>query len=220
MFDLMHVTRELITAGWHKGGTETTADARVLEAVRDYGGNAADRGRVVVEWLQLYKVLMGWPSENRMSAAGQIIAFADQGCRGPLQLDKKRILEEFGKLAERLRLSAPRTREGAPRGITSLTSKALWCCYPEDIPIFDANAVKALGVISRICRLAPARDESQHRDYADFLDLWLQTYRQIEPAILPEDLSDCPYKIRVFDRLLWYLGKGDFYGAVADSTGA
>jgi hypothetical protein len=209
--DLKLVTKQLIAAGWHKGGPETHADEKVIQAVRNRGGSADDRKRAVIEWLQLYSVLMGWPSENRMAVAGQIIAFADEGCREPLRLDKHRIMDKFGKLAGRIQSTAPPTRIGGPRKITSLTSKALWCCYPEDIPIFDANAAKALGVISRICRLAPEEDESEHRVYADFLDVWLQVYRQIESAILPEDLTDCSYKIRVLDRVLWYLGNGGYY---------
>jgi hypothetical protein len=34
---------------------------------------------------------------------------------------------------------------------------------------------------------------------------------EVEPVINEEDLSDCPYKIRVLDRLLWYIGQNTFY---------
>ena len=37
-----------------------------------------------------------------------------------------------------------------PRSLTSLTSKALWCCYPDAIPIFDSYARRALWVLSRL----------------------------------------------------------------------
>jgi hypothetical protein len=43
------------------------------------------------------------------------------------------------------------------------------------------------------------------------VDVWLQVYNEVESVISPEDLSDCPYKVRVLDRLLWYLGQRSFY---------
>jgi len=41
--------------------------------------------------------------------------------------------------------------------------------------------------------------------------VWLQVYKEVEPVMSEVDLSDCPYKIRVLDRLLWYLGQPGFY---------
>jgi hypothetical protein len=123
-------------------------------------------------------------------------------------LDKGRIVTEFDKLADCINRDAPRNKTGEERDITSLTSKALWCCYPNDVPIFDRNAARALGVISRVCRLAPTGNQSR---YASFLDVWLQVFRQVESIIQPADLSDCPYRIRVLDRILWYLGQDGFY---------
>jgi hypothetical protein len=77
--------------------------------------------------------------------------------------------------------------------------------------------VSALGVISRVCHLAPGRDQSE---YASFVDLWLRIYNEVESAIVLEDLSDCPYKVRALDRLLWYLGQDGFYDQSDDSSAA
>jgi hypothetical protein len=132
-----------------------------------------------------------------------------------LHRDKDRIVSEFNELQKRISGVAPRARKtGKPFRLTSLTSKGLWCCFPGDIPIFDSHAANALKVISRICRMTAAPNQPE---YACFVDLWLQVYNEVEPVISPEDLSDCPYKVRVLDRLLWYLGQDSFYDKTADS---
>ena len=158
---------------------------------------------------------MGLPAETRAPIASRIIAFADGRQQESLYLDKDKIVNEFDKLGDCINEDVPQNRTGKSRVVTSLTSKALWCCYPNDVPIFDRNAVRALGVISRVCHLAPGRNQSE---YASFVDVWLQVYSQVECVIQPADLSDCPYKVRALDRLLWYLGQDGFYDCSADST--
>jgi hypothetical protein len=140
---------------------------------------------------------MGYSAARRLQIAEQVLAFADQRESRSLDLDPTRILREFERLKDRIAAVTD-------RGVTSLTSKALWCCYPHDVPIFDSNAANALQVLSRICRFSPAQDQEP---YARFLDLWFQVYREIAPVISSQDLADCPYKVRVLDRLLWYLGQ-------------
>jgi hypothetical protein len=211
MLDLEQLVRKLIAAGWHRGDSETPADGKVLQAIRDKERSPGDRNKAVVEWLHLYRVLMGWPLRHREAVAGHIFAFADTGLRNSLHLDRSEILQEFVRLHSCIKAVAPVTRNGKQRDTLSLTSKALWCCYPEDVPIYDANAVRALGVISRISGFAPTLDRSEHSAYAEFIDVWLQLYWRIEAEIRREDLIDYPYKIRVLDRLLWYLGKPGFF---------
>jgi hypothetical protein len=91
---------------------------------------------------------MGFPTENRTNVAGQILAFA-----------------------------APRRKNGGERDVTSLTSKALWCCFPEDVPIFDNNAVSALRFLSRLYRWTPGANQSE---YARFVNLWFLAYDESE----------------------------------------
>jgi len=69
-------------------------------------------------------------------------------------------------------------------------------------------------VISRIRHLVPTSSESQ---YSRFVDVWFQVCHEVESVISPADLSDCPYKVRALDRLLWYLGQDSFYGDNAES---
>jgi hypothetical protein len=215
VLNLRQLTKELVEKGWHRGGPETGADDAVIKAIDQRDRDIADRKKSLVDWLNRYKALMGVSTETRASIAGQIIAFADEREEKSLHRDKNKIVSEFSKLKHRIDTVAPRNKTGKGRAVTSLTSKALWCCYPNDIPIFDRNAVSALGIISRVCHLAPIRDQSE---YSSFVDVWLWIYNEVESVIGPEDLSDCPYKVRALDRLLWYLGQDGFYDQSDDSS--
>jgi hypothetical protein len=48
-------------------------------------------------------------------------------------------------------------------------------------------------------------------EYASFIHLWSRVYDEVEPVIDQADRSTCPYKVRVLDSVLWYLGKNEFY---------
>jgi hypothetical protein len=203
---LKQLVKELIERECHLGGPETDVDNAVINAINQRDLDSEDRKRSVVYWLNRYKVFMGFSTESRIAIAGQIIAFADERQDDSLGLDKVRIVSEFNRLKKRI--TTVTSRE-----VISLTSKALWCCYPDDVPIFDRNAVNALRVISRICHLTPS---PSCEEYACFVDVWFQVYDEIEPVINREALFDCPHKVRVLDRLLWYLGQNTFYSHIAD----
>jgi len=203
---LKQLAKELVENGWHRGGPETDADNAIITALNQRDRDLADRKRSLVDWLNRYKVFMGFSTNTRIAIAGQIIEFADERQDKSLHGNRDKIVSEFNKLKDRLGTVTP-------RNVISLTSKALWCCYPEDVPIFDRNAAYALKVISRLCHLAPAPSQG---DYACFVDLWFQVYNEVEPVINREDLDDCPYKVRVLDRLLWYLGQNTFYNGTAE----
>jgi hypothetical protein len=207
MLELGKLTREVVAKEWHCGGRDTVEDKLAISAINKHDLDPTDRQKHVVHWLDYYKVLMFMPADRRNALADQIIGFADEP-RKSLHGDKDRIVSEFNRLMERISKVAPQRKSGKPHELTSLTSKALWCCYPDDVPIFDRNAACALRVISRLCHLVP---EPKQPEYACFVGLWLQVYNEIEPVISQEDLFDCPYKVRVLDRLLWYLGQESFY---------
>jgi hypothetical protein len=208
MLDLRDLTRELIAMKGHYGGRDTVEDNRVINAINQRDADLTDRTAQVVHWLTYYKVLMFSPSDRSLAIAGRIIAFADEPRDTSLHRDKDRIVFQFNRLGELISRVAASKRTGKIPALTSLTSKALWCCYPDDVPIFDKNAACALRVISRLSHLTPGPKQSE---YACFVDLWLQVYKEVEPLIRQEDLSDCPHKVRVLDRMLWYLGQGSFY---------
>jgi hypothetical protein len=201
MCDLRQLASEFIESGWYSDRAETEADEAVIKAVNERDRDPADRRKSLVEWLSRYRVFRGLRSDSRTLIAGEIIAFADERHEDSLHRVKNNIIAEFNKLRHRISAISPRNE-------TSLASKALWCCYPNDVPIFDRNAASALRVISRVCHLAP---EPNQEEYASFVDVWLQVYNEIEPAIDSRNLCDCPYGVRMLDRLLWYLGRDGFY---------
>jgi hypothetical protein len=208
VLDLRALAKELNERGWHCDAPERKADNDVINAIDDRARDLADRKKSLVEWLNHYKVLMGLSSDSRTAIAHQIIAFADERLEKSLHREKNRIVSEFNKLGARISTVVPLTAAGRRRDITSLASKALWCCYPDDVPIYDKNSASALGVISRLCHWAPGPDQS---GYACFIDVWFRAYDEVEPAIDQADPSDCPHKVRVLDSLLWYLGQNGFY---------
>lgn len=130
------------------------------------------------------------------------------------------IIREYNRLRARIQPLAPLApRSKRQREVMSLTSKALWLCYPNDVPIFDDYALRAIQVISKICRICPMPDQGL---YESFVDVWLQFYDRIRSVIENSDLHGYQYKMRVLDGFLWYLGKPDFEVTVAsrgiDST--
>jgi hypothetical protein len=206
--DLRQLTKDLVAGGWHRGGPDTAEDKQVIDAINDRDRDPTARRALIVNWLNYYKVLIFIPGDRSLAIADQIVEFADERRERLLHRDKDRIVFEFNELEKRISRVAPRTKAGKPFVLRSLTSKGLWCCFPEDVPIFDSHAANAFRVISRICRMIPAPNQPE---YACFVDLWLQVFKEVEPVISQEDLSDCPYKVRVLDRLLWYLGQDSFY---------
>src|ERR1035438_3822994 len=171
MLDLAQITKELVAERRHCDKLETEADNTVIQAINQRDRDSADRKKSLVDWLNRYKVFMGFSADSRISIAGEIIGFADERQERSLHRDKNRIISEFNLLKDRISAVAPRKRDGEQREVTSLASKSLWICYPNDVPIFDRNAVTALGVISRLCHLAP---EPDLQEYVCFVDVWFR----------------------------------------------
>jgi hypothetical protein len=191
------------------------ADEAVLQAINDRKMDHADRKQSILRWLNSYRVLRYFPRDNSINIAGEIIEFADERDQNELNQSKDSIISEYERLGERIRQFAPSLKSGNPRKVTSLTSKALWCCYPCDVPIFDSYALGALRVISRLSRMAPELNQSE---YACFVDVWFQVYGEVQSVIEEADLNGYPYKVRVLDRLLWHLGQPSFDTTLGGSS--
>jgi hypothetical protein len=212
MLDLKELTKELLAERCQDGGFETDKDKAVVEAIDQLDLGLEERKQRVVTWLNHYKVFMGFPRDQKTAVAEEVVAFADERRERLLHRDQEIIVLEFLSLQERIGKVGLRTKAGKAHGITSLTSKALWCCYPEDVPIFDRNAAGTLKIISRLCKLPSTNGKSE---YGGFIDMWFRVYNEIDSVIVQADLRDCPYRIRVLDRLLWYLGQDSYYGEKA-----
>lgn len=167
-----------------------------------------DREADVRSWLNRYRVLRYVPPETSGKVVAAIIDFADERGGGSLRQDKTLIDSEFRLLEARLGvLLPPLPKSGKPRRVTSLTSKALWCCFPNDVPIYDNYALRALQVLSRLCHFeTPPLDA----DYALYIGAWFALYDLAKPVIDSANLNGYRYPIRVLDQFLWYLGQPTF----------
>jgi len=208
MLSLREFTDEFIQTKLQSFEGDDRTDEAVIQAIGKQNMDHTDREDHILRWLNKYRVLLFFPPEKSREIAGQIIEFADERSQAPLNQNKDLILKEYERLRGRISRVAPLSpKSGKPREIISLTSKALWCCYPHEIPIFDAYAERALQVISRLSRMMPSQSQPE---YACFIDVWFQVYQEVKPVIDQSNLNGYPYKIRVLDRLLWHLGQPSF----------
>jgi hypothetical protein len=197
-------------------GQQGGRDREVVAALSATGARSANREAQVREWLSGYSVLQGFTSDYRDKVAIQIVKFADRRVIGKRLESREAIVEEFAKLFTCLQDVAPVSKSGKKRIVTSLASKALWCCYPQDVPLFDAYVVNALRVLSRIygMRTSARSNETtgsiEVSEYAAFVGMWLNLYEVVKDVLDQADLSSYPFKVRIFDRFLWDLGQPSF----------
>jgi hypothetical protein len=209
MIDLNEVVeRFLDEALWqcrNEGGKE---DETVLRFLNDPNNDLDLRRTEVRNWLRYYGVLQGLNAADRDAVSGVVIEFAD--ARGPFvpPLSEGEIVGKFADLHSKCCARVHQNKDDTPRDLTSLTSKALWCCYPDAIPIFDSYAQRALRVISHLLSLDRSRVDAI--EYARFVSVWLNLYRRVEPTLNDARLGNYPYKVRVFDRILWIIGEPDY----------
>jgi hypothetical protein len=208
MIDLNQMVERFVDeAVWmcrNEGGQE---DARVITFLNDRDEKREIRQSEVLKWLRSYGVLQGLNDADRNAVPRVIVEFAD--ARSPIlsELSEPEIIDKFNDLHGRCASRVRANKNGTPRALTSLTSKALWCCYPKAIPLFDSYAQRALWIISRLLDMdrEPAKDK-----YKRFLSVWLNLYRRVEHTISDDLLDGYPYKVRVFDRILWIIGEPDY----------
>lgn len=205
MLELVSLTDDFIRNEFKKFDLVNGQDEATVRAIGAPDMDRAAREAQLRKWLHRMRVIR-FPLEKTRRIVAQILVYAD-GPRpgGPLR-SKAAIVSEYERLRDRIQeVMGPGQKSGKPREVISLTSKALWCCYPNDVPIFDANVERALEVISRLYRMLPEPDQTR---YGLFVDVWLQLYEKLKPVIEQADLKGYPYRIRVLDKLLWHLGSG------------
>jgi hypothetical protein len=207
MLDLRILTEDFIRKDWPRLEGDNSWDESVLRAINGVTMDLTDRERQLLAWLHSYKVLLFFPPDKSSQVARQILDFADNERTPTRVLDRDSISGAYQKLYGRLSEAAHKSpQSGNPRDVSSLTSKALWCCYPSDVPIFDDHAARALQVISRLLRIKATKSV----EYERFIEVWFKVYDKISPAIDAAGLKDYPYKVRILDRLLWHLGQPSF----------
>lgn len=203
------VERFLNEAVWrcrNEGGQE---DDAVIGALDDRNQSTEVKRKEVLKWLRYYGVLRGLNAADREAVPSVIVEFADARAAVVSQLCEVEIIEKFKDLHKRCSSKVHPRQNGEPRSLISLTSKALWCCYPYAIPLFDAYAQRTLWVVSRLMDLdRPPDAQTPYEEYGRFVSVWLSLYRRA--TIDDGRLDGYRYKVRVFDRILWIIGQPDY----------
>lgn len=220
MLDLETIIEEFIRTRLRSFEADTAPDRNTVNAVANKNLERTAREDQVRASLGYCKVILFFPPDRSRAIAREVIEFADEPRPASLDQLHAQIVREYNGLRARIQPLAPLApRSKRQREVMSLTSKALWLCYPNDVPIFDDHALRAIQVISRICRIRPMPDQGLCES---FVDVWLQFYDRIRPVIENSDLHGYQHKMRVLDGFLWYLGKLNFEVTVAspgmDST--
>lgn len=180
-------------------------DEEVIRFLRDRHEEIGTRTSVVRKWLEYYSTLQGYREAERIAVSQSIVTFADNKDLSAVPSTVEDIESEFTTLYQQCQLHAPKTKSEMRRDLTSLASKALWCCYPNTIPIYDGHAERALWAISRLLELPTPAPSTK---YKRFLLMWLEVYSRVQ--IDKTRLDGYPHTVRVFDKILWILGQPDF----------
>jgi hypothetical protein len=184
-------------------------DENAIRALNDRNESAEVRRGAVVKWLRSYSVLRSLTEDDVSNAVSGILEFADARDPSISPTSELAIIEKFNDLHNRCISSRVRPKkDGTPRSLPSLTSKTLWCCYPDAIRIFDSYAQRALWVVSRLMNSDRPAGTDDDRPYDRFLSVWLNLYHGV--TIDDDRLGGYPYKIKVFDRILWIIGERDY----------
>jgi len=199
MIDLQEVVNHILAEALNlQLAVHDDWDTQMLEALGNQDQDIEARLETAVRWLRHYGVLMGLNNELGNQIATAVINYADQRADEFMPANLQEIINGFEVLHENF-------RQILPRAFTSLTSKALWCCYPTIVPLYDSYAERALSVISRLAQIEPIHNDTV---YGRFASVWMQMYNMVE---IPDDhLNGYPYKVRIFDKILWILGQKRF----------
>ncbi len=194
--DLEAVIR-LFVASVTLDNEEIEADRKVIAELRDPGGPTALR-----HWLHRYRAFMRFTTPQRGKVCLAICDFAKDKQRLSDPLDEDQICAEFLALKRVIEPFTP-VHGGKPRHVNSLCSKALWCCYPESVPIYDVNAYRSIAALSRLLQLPTTRVD---KGYVAYVSQWMAVYRRLEPCFSDaRQIARFGWKVRFFDRFLWHL---------------
>jgi hypothetical protein len=154
-------------------------DAQAIKSLNDK--QKQGRHEAILNWLHYYRVLRGIKLTFHHSIADVIIQWVDN--RAPKQrlITVQAITEAHTQLEEQI--AAKYLKESKKnRHFISLASKALWLCYPYDIPIYDGYAQTALYMISSFVANIP-KPLIETMEYGEFVYVWKTLYERCYPHI-------------------------------------
>jgi hypothetical protein len=179
-----------------------TLDGPALYSLRNK--NDSDRIEVLRRWFYSYQVFQGISAEKRLAVASAVLQWADAKELGANLSTVDAVEQAHAEL-----MAACSMADGRDRDFTSLASKALWLCYPYDVPIFDSFAQRTLWVIAKLedgGMAAIAKGSDCHR----FLHIWKTLYDRYGATLSEIEMQGYPYRVRIFDKILWMIGTRDY----------
>ncbi len=170
-------------------------DKKAIEALKDRNAGEEARCKVVKRWLQNYSVFQGISDADRMLFTAAIVKWADSRIL-QTDLNVEGIITAHKSLCSAL-------QEIQNRKFTSMASKALWLCYPKSVPMYDSFVDHSLLVISKLENIYPIPDRKS--EYHQFVHIWQVLYGRYSDALAIYE-SVYPYRVRIFDKILWLIG--------------
>jgi hypothetical protein len=182
-------------------------DVKALDALSTE--DDPNRRDTIRDWLQAYRVFrVRGIATRRDKIADAVLRWADSRDRDR-DLDSPDALYAAHKeLMKSVCDAYIHGSQNSRREFTSLTSKALWLCYPDKIPMFDSYAQRALWVLAKL-EIGIAAPPSG-ADYYQFVSVWTQFYERYLDTISGLDTDGYLYRVRVFDRILLMIGKDQY----------
>jgi hypothetical protein len=206
MIDLQTITRAYLQDAISLSRREHQGDAPAVQAVHDR--TQMGRQDALRKWLGSYRVTR-FSGADRAAAA--VLKFADDGgCDREVRLSYDELMSKFDTLHEQCRKLVHLNKDNAQRDLTSFTSKALWCCYPSSVPIYDNFTQSSVWIISRLSGVSLTMDHPPKHRYRPFASAWLAMYGQVASIINEADLQEYLYPVRVFDKVLWIVGEPNY----------
>lgn len=193
--------------------THSSDDDEAIKAINDRSLSLTDREEKVKKWIDDQRAHRFAGGAGPIAPA--IVNFADQRQRLARGCGYAAILEQFETIYELCSAVGPKNKDGRGRDLTSFTSKALWVCYPDIVPIYDDYAESALKMLSKVMPPSPRAGETQcsqaAKKYAPFLDNWLHLYARLAPVLrTAAATANYPYDVRVLDKMLWLWGEPSY----------
>lgn len=182
-------------------------DVKALDALSR--GDDPNRRDTIRDWLQAYRVFrVRGIATQRDKIADAVLRWADSRDRDKCLTGPYALYAAHEELMKSVCNAYVHGSQNNRREFTSLTSKALWLCYPDKIPMFDSYAQRALWVLAKL--ESGIATPPSGGDYYQFASVWTQFYERYFDTISGLDTDGYPYRMRVFDRILWMIGKGQY----------
>jgi hypothetical protein len=193
---------ELITHLGPRAAAQSCYEAPIDNLALDAMNRRSSGSRVAAirKWMDIYKVLQGVDGARRDAIAQAALEWVDCQEEESRMDTLDKIVHSHAEL-----MAACSKADGRGRDFTSLASKALWLRYPDAVPMYDRFAQEALWMLSKLEPDLPTIPMNASK-YGAFALIWRALYDKYAVAISEIDHRGYPYRVRIFDRILWLLG--------------